>query len=127
VAKRVFRAVLIERVRVTKALNPLAALDEALDAGRSLIFFPEGTRSTDDDAALHAFKPGLYHLARRRPQVELVPVWLENLNRILPKGELLMVPLMAAVTFGGAIALEAGESKEDFLRRAADALRALEN
>jgi hypothetical protein len=64
------------------------------------------------------FKAGLWHLAHKRPQVELVPVHLENLSRILPRGELILIPLMAAVTFGAPIRIEAGEAKAAFLERA---------
>ena len=72
------------------------------------------------------FLPGLYHLARRHPDVELVPVYLENLNRILPKGEVILVPLLAAVTFGPSIRLEPGEPKLEFLERARAAVASLE-
>ena len=117
-AHRVFRCVLIERQKVTARSNPLAAMEKALAAGSSLIIFPEGTRTTHDEGQMGEFKPGLWHLARRHPQIELVPIHLENLNRILPKGEFLLVPLMAAVTFGIPIRLEDGEEKTAFLKRA---------
>jgi 1-acyl-sn-glycerol-3-phosphate acyltransferase len=125
-AKDVFNAILIERHKVTARENPLLPMEEALDAGDSLIIFPEGTRALDDDAPMNPFKPGLYHLAKRHPDVQLVPVYLENLNRILPKGDLLLVPLLAAVTFGPAIKLEPGENKLLFLDRARSAVAALE-
>ena len=96
---------------------------DALDRGESLIVFPEGTRSPDGE--LQEFKPGLYHVARARPQVPLVPVWLENLNRILPKGEALLVPLLARIAVGAPLHLLPGETKTDFLARARDAVAAL--
>jgi 1-acyl-sn-glycerol-3-phosphate acyltransferase len=117
-AEKVFRAVLIERKKVTAHSNPLEAMEAALGAGDSLILFPEGTRSDDAEAGVHDFKPGLWHLARKHPDVELVPVYLENLNRILPKGDFLLVPLLAAVTFGSPIRPEEGEEKSAFLERA---------
>jgi len=116
-AKRVFRAVLIERKKVTAHANPLADMEAALEAGDSLILFPEGTRAADEDADLGEFKPGLWHLARKHPDVQLVPVCLENMNRILPKGELLLIPLLAAVTFGAPVRREEGEEKSAFLDR----------
>lgn len=82
IAGRFFRAVLIERQRVTVASNPLAPMIAALDAGDSLIVFPEGTRSPDGNT--HEFKSGPFHVAHNRPQVPLVPVYLQNLNGILP-------------------------------------------
>lgn len=117
-AQRVFRCVLIERVRVTKSSNPLVAMEAALDEGSSLIIFPEGRRSFNEDEEMGQFKPGLWHLARKHPEVELVPVFLENLNRILPKGEFILIPLLAAVTFGRPIKLMENEEKEAFLARA---------
>lgn len=124
-AKDVFRAVLIERKKVTRENNPMAVMEAALEAGDSLIIFPEGGRSTDDDADMVDFKPGLWHLAKKRPAVELVPVFLENLNRILPKGDFLLVPLLAAVSFGPPIKPVAGEDKPTFLARAREAVAAL--
>lgn len=124
-ATRVFRAVLIERKKVTARANPLLEMQAALDAGDSLILFPEGGRSGADEVELHAFKPGLWHLARRNPGVQLVPVHLENLNRILPRGGVLLVPLLAAVKFGAPLERVAGEQKHDFLRRARAAVAAM--
>ena len=115
-ATRVFRALLIERRNVTVRNNPLAKMLEALDAADSLIIFPEGGRFAGPEP--QEFKSGLYHLARQRPNVPLVPVYLENLNRVLPKGEFLPVPLLGSVTLGSPISLNPGESKLDFLSRA---------
>ncbi|MCW5547892.1 MAG: 1-acyl-sn-glycerol-3-phosphate acyltransferase [Opitutaceae bacterium] len=119
-ARRVFHAVLIERQRVTVANNPLEPMLAALDAGDALIVFPEGTRSRD--GTLQPFKAGLYHLARARPTIPLVPVYLDNLNRILPKGDFLPVPLLAGVHAGPPIRLGEGESRELFLGRARQAV-----
>ena len=117
-AHRVFRAVLIERKKVTASRNPLAAMEAALDAGESLIIFPEGTRTLDDEGDMGEFKAGLWHLSKKHPDIELVPVHLENLNRILPKGSMILIPLLAAVTFGSPIRIEPGEEKPAFLARA---------
>ena len=76
----------------------------ALDEKSSLILFPEGTRNISEEPLL-PFKSGLYHLAKARPDVELVPVWIENLNRVMPKGEFVPIPLLCTVTFGAPIAL----------------------
>jgi 1-acyl-sn-glycerol-3-phosphate acyltransferase len=122
-AQRAFHAVLIERKEVRREANPLAALLEVLERGDSLILFPEGTRG--DGERIGPFKGGLYHLARHRPDVELVPVHIDNLNRILPKGEFLVLPLLSCIRFGAPLALEQGESRERFLERAENAVRDL--
>jgi 1-acyl-sn-glycerol-3-phosphate acyltransferase len=122
-AKRVFRAVLLDRERISAHENPLDRMDETLARGDSLIIFPEGTRSLDGE--MRKFKPGLYHLAKRNPEVPLVPICLENLNRILPKGELLPVPLLSAIAFGASIRLQTGEDKSAFLDRAREAIKEL--
>jgi 1-acyl-sn-glycerol-3-phosphate acyltransferase len=122
-ANQVFRAVLIERQKVTVATNPLEPMLKALDEGASLIVFPEGTRSPD--GTVQSFKPGLYHLAKARPDVPLVPMHLDNLNRILPKGEILAVPLIASVMAGPPLNRIDGESKADFLQRARAAVVSL--
>lgn len=120
----VFNAVLVDRNPDTRRDNPIETMQAALNAGDSLILFPEGTRNLGD-APLQPFKSGLYHLAQACTEVELVPVWIDNLNRVMPKGEVVPIPLMCSVTFGEPIALEPEEDKAGFLHRAADALAAL--
>lgn len=127
-ASTVFRAVLIERPdgAALGARESAGQLARALDDDHaSLILFPEGTRG--DGEQIGPFKSGLYHLCRDKPGLELVPVYMENLNRILPKGEFLPVPLLGRVTFGPPLRLEPEESKSDFLERARAALCALRN
>lgn len=110
-------AVLVRRGGGAEALAPL---EEALDAGDSLILFPEGTRG--EDVLPAPFKSGLYHLAARHREAELVPVYLDNLNRALPKGAWLPVPVSASVIFGAPLAVEPGEAKDAFLARARSAI-----
>ncbi|MGZ4967402.1 MAG: lysophospholipid acyltransferase family protein [Chthoniobacterales bacterium] len=118
-AQKVFRAVLIERMRVTRANNPLEPMLRALAEGCSLIIFPEGGRQ---EMKTGEFKSGIYHLARAQPQLEFVPVFIENLNRVLPKGEVLPIPILCSVTFGAPIQLSLGEEKSAFLTRAREAM-----
>ena len=125
-ATRVFNAVLIDRHQPSAhARNPLEPLLSALDHAdrHSLILFPEGTRGVGPDAG--PFKSGLYHLARHRPDVELVPVLIDNMNRILPKGELLPVPLLGGLSFGAPMHVGDGEGKAAFLERARQAVNSL--
>ena len=124
-ATHVFNAVLLERQNLDDIgrRQQVDLLLEALGDRYSLILFPEGTRGTGREIA--PFKSGLYHLALKRPDVELVPVYLENLHRILPKGALLPVPLLSSVTFGSPISVLPGEDKDAFLERAREAVRAL--
>jgi 1-acyl-sn-glycerol-3-phosphate acyltransferase len=89
----------------------------------SLIVFPEGSRNTGSDLA--EFKSGLYYLSKKRPDLELVPVHIDNLNRVLPRGEFLPVPLLSCITFGPPTSLQPGESKIEFLQRTREAVRRL--
>ncbi len=119
IATKVLNVVFIDRVR-QEGQDPLAPLYEALNQGDSLIFFPEGTRR--DTELPGEFKSGLYHLAQAFPKLNLTPVYLENLHRILPKGATLPVPLINKVHFGEVLARRADESKSDFLVRARQAV-----
>jgi len=126
-AERVFRAVLVDRKRIAPpdagetrphagAFAVIDQMAEALGETDSLIIFPEGTRGSGETVA--PFRSGLFHLAKKRPQVELIPVYLENLNRILPKGEILPVPLLSLLTFGPPMRVGETEDKNLFLERA---------
>lgn len=111
--------------RVASARHTLEMLLEALGTGNSLIVFPEGTRG--DGLQVGPFKSGIYYLWRERPDVQFVPVYLSNLNRILPKGEFLPVPVISRVTFGAPLRLETNETKESFLSKAHTAVCALKD
>ncbi len=124
VGSDVFNAVLIARNADERTVDPVTQMAEALDQGASLIVFPEGTRNLTDDLLL-PFKSGLYHLARTRPDIDLVPVWIENLNRVLPKGAIFPVPLMCKVNFGAALHLAPQDTKDEFLERSRNALLSL--
>ncbi len=123
-AGRVFKAVLIPRGKVGREDDPMGRMVGEMENGHDLIIFPEGTRSPDGTVA--DFKPGIFTLARQYPQAELIPVYLENLSHILPKGEFLPVPVMGNAVFGPTCESPSeGESRVDFLKRARNALLAL--
>ena len=119
---KVFRALLIDRAG-PDARDSVDRMAECLAAGDSLILFPEGTRGTGEEVG--PFKTGLFHLCESAPGTELVPVAIENLNRILPKGEFLPVPMVSRVAFGSTLRLNDGELRDEFLARARAALDAL--
>jgi 1-acyl-sn-glycerol-3-phosphate acyltransferase len=124
VGERVVRGVLIEREAAKRTEDPIAQMGAVLSAGDSLILFPEGTRNLTEETLLR-FKSGLYHLAAANPEVPVIPAWIDNLHRVLPKGEVIPIPLLCTVTFGDPLAPIAEESKEAYLERARAALLAL--
>lgn len=124
--RRVFNGVLIQRDAAQRNEDPIQTLCDAVDGDSSLILFPEGTRNPDPDNGLLPFKSGIYHLAHARPELELVPVWIDNLARVMPKGKLLPLPLLCTATFGEPLRLQPGEDKSAFLERARNALLALQ-
>lgn len=65
-----------------------------------------------------AFKSGLFHLSQQFPNVEVVPVWISNLKRVMPKGALVPLPLLSTVIFGKPLDLTQHHEKIDFLNYA---------
>jgi len=124
IGPEVFNCVLIDRRPEARVDDPLETMLAALDQGSSLILFPEGNRNMTD-APLLPFRAGLYNIGRARPEVDLVPTWVANLNQIMPKGEVIPLPLICTVTFGAPLHVRDGEDKAAFLARAAAELRAL--
>ena len=121
----VFNTVLIQRDPEARGdVDPVATMAAALDEGASLILFPVGRRN-ESEAPLLAFKTGLYHLAAARPEIDLIPVWIDNLNGVMPRGEVIPVPLICQIFFGRPIRLEQDEDRDAFLSRARGALLAL--
>ncbi len=118
----VFNAVYVERERQGDE-DPLQPLVDALENGDSLIVFPEGTRGHAEEP--QPFKSGLYNLALRFPSVVLVPAWIDNIQRVMPKGEVVPVPILCSVTFGTPMQVEPGEERRHFLDRARNAVIAL--
>ncbi len=118
----VFNVIYVSRERNADE-DPLEPLFEALTAGDSIILFPEGTRGNAEEP--QAFKAGLYNLAARFPDIELVPAWINNVQRVMPKGEVVPVPVLCSVTFGAPLHLLAGEERRAFLDRARSAVIAL--
>jgi 1-acyl-sn-glycerol-3-phosphate acyltransferase len=102
------------------SLDPLEPLIDALNQGDSIILFPEGTRGNQEEP--QRFRSGLFNLARQFPDVVLVPAWINNVQRVMPKGEVVPVPILCSVTFGAPIALGNGEEKGHFLARARQAV-----
>ena len=124
IGREVFNAILIDRRGEGPRERPVEQMCEALDEGSSLIIFPEGTRNLTEEPLLR-FKTGLFHLVEARPEIDCVPVWIENLNRVMPKGEVVPIPILCRVRFGAPLRLGSGEERDAFLDRAREALLSL--
>ena len=122
ITREIFNAVYVSRQR-TDDEDPLEPLTEALRHGDSLVIFPEGTRGHGAEPA--PFKSGLYALAQAFPEVQLIPAWIDNVQRVMPKGEVVPVPILCTVTFGAPIALRPEEARRTFLDRARHSVVAL--
>ena len=119
ITSAVFHAIYVDRVK-TGDQDPLEPLIEALTNGDSIILFPEGTRGNQEEP--QNFKSGLYNLAVKFPNVVLVPAWINNVQRVMPKGEVVPVPILCSVTFGAPVVLLEGEDRSAFLTRARQAV-----
>lgn len=120
---RSFNAILIDRKQIKVHQSPVDVMMREIGDIYSLIVFPEGGRAADGE--MGEFKSGLYYLAKKRPDLELIPVYMDNLNRILPRGEVMPVPLLSSITVGHPVFLEPGEPKTEFLSRASRAVKIL--
>jgi 1-acyl-sn-glycerol-3-phosphate acyltransferase len=122
IALRLLNVVLIDRHREGNE-DPLDPVRAALAQGDSILIFPEGTRS--DGLLPQPFRSGLFHLASEFPGAALAPVYLENLQRIMPKGAVVPIPLICKVHFGAFEAIAIGEDKARFLTRMHHAVTSL--
>jgi 1-acyl-sn-glycerol-3-phosphate acyltransferase len=120
----VFNVIYVDRAK-TSDQDPLEPLIDALEKGDSVIIFPEGTRGHAEEPM--PFKSGLYNLAVKFPNVVLVPAWINNVQRVMPKGEVVPVPILCSVTFGAPMQVAQGEDHRAFSERARAAVMALKD
>lgn len=118
-----FNVLLVDRENLRVHASPIDQMIREIGTSHSLIIFPEGGRNPDGE--MGEFKSGLYHLGKKRPDLELMPVYIDNLSRVMPKGEVLPIPLLSCISIGPPIWLEPGEGKNEFLKRARAAVQAL--
>ena len=122
---REFHAILIDRKHVSIKNNPIFGLLREMGDEYSIIIFPEGGRGNGEK--INDFKSGIYYLAKKKPEIELIPIYLDNMNRILPRGMVLPVPMLSRVVFGPPIWIEKDEKKEVFLERCREAVLKLKD
>ena len=119
-ALKIYRAILIDRTQISAHNNPIDLIADEMGTQWSVILFPEGTRGSGEQ--IGAFKSGIYHLCQRKPHLQCVPVYLENLNRVLPKGEFLPLPILSSISLGAPLHHQENENKNDFLKRLREAV-----
>lgn len=94
-------------------VSPLDQVRASLKSGKSILIFPEGTRGESE--IMQDLKPGAAKLASEFPQIKVVPVQLEGMGKILPKGAKLPVPSMGSVKYMTYIK-GAGETVESIMQ-----------
>lgn len=104
-----------------KPVHPLAPISEALEAGSIVLLFPEGTRGEPEK--FEAFKTGIAHLAKRHPEIPIVPLFMHGLGKALPRGEALLVPFFCDVFIGQP--LDGSLSKSQFMQALNDEVQSL--
>lgn len=122
---KTYNALLVDRKEIKVHQSPVDIMLREMGNTHSLLLFPEGGRMSGEEVG--EFKSGLYYLSKKRPDLELIPVYIDNMNRVLPRGEFLPVPLLSCITFGPPLWLESGETKNDFLARARQAVLRLKD
>jgi 1-acyl-sn-glycerol-3-phosphate acyltransferase len=96
-------ALLIPRARPKDGAdtpNPIQLMIDILDKGESIIIFPEGSRGDPD--VMQKFKKGIGCVLQQRPHIPYIPTYMKGMGKVLPKGEMLLVPFNTFVTFGKA-------------------------
>jgi 1-acyl-sn-glycerol-3-phosphate acyltransferase len=93
-----FKPIWISRGKPEPESDPLGTAGAVLDAGRSVVVFPEGTRG--QAGRMQHFKSGVGRLITRYPEVPIVPVYLSGPEKVLPKASALLLPFWNLVVVG---------------------------
>ena len=91
------KMIFIDRSNRVKAYESLKEAGELIRKGKSVITFPEGSRSSDESITL--FKQGSFQLALEA-QVPIIPVRLKGAGRVWPANGLKFAPGEVEVIFG---------------------------
>ena len=106
-------ATLIQRDRDDPNNDPIDSMDKMLKKSRSLILFPEGSRGTP--GVMSKFKKGLGYLIQRNPEINVIPVYLDNVYKTLPRGKNLILPYNCSIKFGDPIKFKSMEMDDILL------------
>ncbi|HOJ78747.1 MAG TPA: lysophospholipid acyltransferase family protein [Bacillota bacterium] len=105
---KLFNILTIPRSAINKENHPVKLMKNALEQGNSLIIYPEGTRSLTEE--IGRFRPGIAHLIKEIPGIKVIPVFLANMGRSLPKGEYLPIPFFCEIVIGEPLLLQADKT-----------------
>jgi 1-acyl-sn-glycerol-3-phosphate acyltransferase len=108
-AMRAAGYIAIDSSQGREALRSLSAAAAEVAAGKSVVIFPEGTRSPD--GRLGDFKAGGMQLAIKAG-VPIVPVAIKGTHRVLPKGKLLVTPGEVTVRVGAPMEVKGCRPRE---------------
>jgi 1-acyl-sn-glycerol-3-phosphate acyltransferase len=106
-------ATLIQRDRDDPENDPIDSMDKMLKKSRSLILFPEGSRGVP--GVMTKFKKGLGYLIQRNPEINVIPVYLDNVYKTLPRGKNLILPYNCSIKFGDPIQFKSMEMEDILL------------
>ncbi len=106
-------ATLIQRDREDPNNDPIESMDKMLKKSRSLILFPEGSRGVP--GIMTKFKKGLGYLIQRNPEINVIPVYLDNVYKTLPRGKNLILPYNCSIKFGDPIEFKSMEMEDILL------------
>lgn len=100
----------IDRAKITKENNPIKLMGDVLKNNQSIIVFPEGTRSLDGE--FNQFKTGVARLIIQNPDIPIVPCYLTNMYKAMPKGELLPIPFICDIYIGESFLVQGDDIQE---------------
>lgn len=90
--------------------DPIHRMIKALDAGYSLIIFPEGTRGEPE--VRQPLKPGIALVLKERPHIKYVPAYMKGMGKAMPKDDSLIVPHNSSLVYGAPAVIHSTDVEE---------------